>query len=36
MLDWYEKEYNVKLNIRFEEEIEKYNFEDVIDKIKKM
>jgi len=31
MLDWYEKEYVVKLNIRFNEE--EYNFDEVIQAI---
>ena len=32
LLDWYEKEYNVLLGIRFNEE--EYNFDDVIQAIR--
>jgi hypothetical protein len=32
LLDWYEKEYNVVLNIRFDEDCENYN--EVIEVIK--
>jgi len=32
LLDWYEKEYNVQLNIRFDEDCENYN--EVIETIK--
>ena len=34
LLNWYEKEYNIKLNIRFDEENETYNFNEVIEAIK--
>lgn len=33
LLDWYEKEYGVSLNIRFNEE--ESNFDDVVNAIKK-
>ncbi len=33
LLDWYEKEYNVSLNIRFNEEHP--NFDEVVDAIRK-
>jgi len=36
LLDWYEKEYNVKLNIRFDETNGfNTNYDDVIDAINK-
>lgn len=34
LLEWYEKEFDVELNIRFNEESQ--NFEDVIEQIKKI
>jgi len=33
MLDWYEKEYSVKLNIRFDEE--NHNYDEVVEAIRK-
>ena len=34
MLDWYELQFNLKLNIRFDEEIDGYNFDKVITAIR--